>query len=123
MPDVVARRPGELLRSAAVMRAPQIALALAYLIHDGLRVLWAFVRGLMAPARAQAAAEARRLFLARQLALYQEREAPRSETSAPVRLAMVFLSRFFDWRGSLVIVKPETLIRWHRDGFKALWRR
>jgi hypothetical protein len=29
---------------------------------------------------------------------------------------MSFLSRWFDWRGALVMVKPDTLIRWHRKG-------
>jgi len=29
----------------------------------------------------------------------------------------VLLSRFFAWKEALVIVKPETLIRWHRKGF------
>jgi len=28
----------------------------------------------------------------------------------------------FNWREALVIVKPETLIGWHRKGFKLVWR-
>lgn len=28
----------------------------------------------------------------------------------------------FDWREALAIVKPETLIGWHRKGFKLFWR-
>jgi hypothetical protein len=36
---------------------------------------------------------------------------------------MAVLSRWFDWRGALVIVKPDTLIRWHRKGFRLFWRR
>jgi len=36
----------------------------------------------------------------------------------------VWLSRLWaGWRSCLVIVKPETVIRWHRQGFKAFWRR
>jgi len=27
---------------------------------------------------------------------------------------MMLLSRLFDWRPALVVVSPETLIRWHR---------
>jgi transposase InsO family protein len=27
-----------------------------------------------------------------------------------------------DWRSALVIVKPETVIRWHRQGFRLYWR-
>jgi putative transposase len=26
-----------------------------------------------------------------------------------------------DWRAALVIVKPETVIRWHRKGFRLFW--
>jgi putative transposase len=32
------------------------------------------------------------------------------------------LSRFVEWRHLLVIVKPETLIGWHRKGFRLFWR-
>jgi transposase InsO family protein len=35
---------------------------------------------------------------------------------------MVVLSRLFDWRDALVVVKPDTLIRWHRRGFRLFWR-
>ena len=26
------------------------------------------------------------------------------------------------WRGSLAIVQPETIIRWHREGLRPYWR-
>jgi hypothetical protein len=35
---------------------------------------------------------------------------------------MVTVSRLFDWRMSLVVVKPDTFIRWHRKGFRLFWR-
>jgi len=35
---------------------------------------------------------------------------------------MATLSRMFQWRDALVSVKPDTLIRWHRRGFR-LFRR
>jgi len=38
------------------------------------------------------------------------------------RLLLVMLSRCFDWRGSLVILRPATLIRWQRDLVRSLWR-
>src|SRR5215470_14296306 len=28
---------------------------------------------------------------------------------------------FADWRSSLLIVKPETVLRWHRRGWRAYW--
>jgi putative transposase len=35
---------------------------------------------------------------------------------------MVALARFFDWRSALMIVKPATFLRWHRNGFRLFWR-
>ncbi len=40
------------------------------------------------------------------------------------RLILVGLYRLLpDVRGALTIVKPDTVIRWHRAGFRAYWRR
>jgi transposase InsO family protein len=63
------------------------------------------------------------LFLRKQLALYQERQVkPRRATNA-IRVAMVWLSHWFDWRSALSIVQPQTFVRWHRQGFRLFWRR
>lgn len=35
---------------------------------------------------------------------------------------MALLSRLFDWRLALVVVRPETMIRWHRMGWTLFWR-
>jgi putative transposase len=35
---------------------------------------------------------------------------------------LLWWSRFFNWREALMIVKPETLVGWHRQGFKLWWR-
>src|SRR5215510_5558003 len=62
------------------------------------------------------------LFLRKQLALYEERQVkPRRPTHA-IRLAMMWLSYYFNWRSALRIVKPETFTRWHRQGFRLFWR-
>ena len=37
------------------------------------------------------------------------------------RARLAFLSRWFDRRSALVVVRPETLIRWHRASFLLLW--
>jgi putative transposase len=39
------------------------------------------------------------------------------------RLTLVLLSRWFNWRAALLIVKPTTLVAWHRKGFRLFWRR
>jgi putative transposase len=39
------------------------------------------------------------------------------------RALWVWLSRLWnDWRSALLMVKPETVIRWHRQGFRLYWR-
>ena len=39
------------------------------------------------------------------------------------RLVWVVLSRIWrDWRNPLTIVQPDTVLRWHRQGFRLYWR-
>ena len=72
--------------------------------------------------RSQAQLQAEILFLRRQLALCQERGVKPRRPDPPTRWLLGFLSRWFDWTEALVIVRPETLIRWQRQGFRLLWR-
>jgi putative transposase len=72
--------------------------------------------------RPPAALAAEHLFLRKQLALYQERHVKPHRTMNATRLALVWLSRWFNWRQALVIVQPDTLTRWHRQGFRLFWR-
>src|SRR5262249_11161678 len=38
------------------------------------------------------------------------------------RVLWIWLSRLWsDWRSALLIVKPETVIAWHRRGFRLYW--
>jgi transposase InsO family protein len=66
--------------------------------------------------------KAENLFLRRQLALYVERGIKPRRIDSVTRVALAFLSRFFNWREALVVVRPETMIRWHRAGWKLFWR-
>jgi transposase InsO family protein len=70
--------------------------------------------------RAQLAAE--NLFLRKQLALYLERQVKPRRADDATRITLVGLSWLVDWRPLLTVVKPETLIRWHRKGFRLWWR-
>jgi hypothetical protein len=54
------------------------------------------------------------LFLRRQLALYRERRVKPKRVDAATRMMLALLSRCFDWRSALFVVRPETLIGWHR---------
>jgi putative transposase len=65
---------------------------------------------------------AENLFLRRQLALYKERGVQPQRIDAATRVSLVLLSKLFDWRDALMVVRPETLIRWHRAGFRLFWR-
>src|SRR2546421_11385605 len=39
------------------------------------------------------------------------------------RVLWVWLSRLWNgWRSALLLVKPETVIAWHRQGFRLYWR-
>jgi len=39
------------------------------------------------------------------------------------RLLWAWLSRYWSgWRSALAIVKPETVIAWHRQGFRLYWK-
>ena len=62
------------------------------------------------------------MFLRKQLALYRERQVKPCRADDATRITLVALSRLVDWRQLLVIVKPDTLIRWHRKAFRLFWR-
>jgi putative transposase len=82
---------------------------------DGLRFLGAVIGS-------RTAVSAEILFLRKQLAFYQEHQIRPRRLTDSARFSLVFWSRLFDWKEALVMVKPETLIGWHRKGFKLFWR-
>jgi putative transposase len=92
-----------------------IVAGVASVICDGLRWLWLILRS-------TSAIEAENLFLRRQLALYVERGVKPRRIDSITRIALTILSGFFDWRDALVVARPQTLIRWHRAGWRLFWR-
>jgi len=60
--------------------------------------------------------------LRRQLGLFKERGLKLRRIDAATRLSLALLSRMCDWRSCLMVVRPETLIRWHRARWRLLWR-
>jgi putative transposase len=72
--------------------------------------------------RRQGALAAQILMLRRQLALYVERGVKPRRIDPATRIILSLLSRFFNWRDALVVVRPETMIRWHRAGWRLFWR-
>jgi transposase InsO family protein len=62
------------------------------------------------------------LALRQQVAVLVHRH-PRPRLSPLDRAFWVFLSRFWrPWRSALILVRPETVIRWHRKAFRGYWR-
>src|SRR6476620_2729635 len=72
--------------------------------------------------RRRLAMVAENLFLRKPLALFREREKRALPTTPADRFVFSKLGRWFDWRSALVIVKPATLIGWHRAAFRRFWR-
>jgi putative transposase len=65
---------------------------------------------------------AQNLALRQQLAVLK-RTNRRPKIKTMDRLFWVLLSMVWSpWRKSLIIVKPQTVIKWHRNGFKHFWR-
>ena len=59
--------------------------------------------------------------IARRLTTLQPRVSGRALTNAD-RAFWLALSRLWpDWQHALILVKPETVIRWHRKGFRLYW--
>jgi putative transposase len=78
-----------------------------------------FGRGLL---RARTSIAAENLFLRKQLAFYRERNVTPRRLTDSARLAMLLCSGLFNWKDALVVVRPETLIGWHRQAFQLFWR-
>src|ERR1700674_5821281 len=67
--------------------------------------------------------QAENLVLRHQLNILRRRSPGRARLNSADRLAFVWLYRLCPAIADVVtIVRPETLIRWHRRGFKAFWR-
>jgi len=62
------------------------------------------------------------LVLRQQLAVLKRRH-PRRSLSLLDKLFWVAVRRFWSqWKQALIVVSPETFVRWHRVGFRLYWR-
>ena len=85
-------------------------------------VLLSFLLTLRASARSRVALELEILALRHQLQVLQRTRPRRLRLAKADRWLWVVLSRFWtEWRTALVIVKPETVVAWHRQGFRLWW--
>jgi putative transposase len=83
------------------------------------KMILVFVRGLIV-SRAELSLEL--LALRHQLVVLR-RTVQRPQIQNRDRRFWIVVSRIWkDWQQALIIVKPETVIKWHRQGFKIYWR-
>jgi hypothetical protein len=62
--------------------------------------------------------------LLRQQVIILQRQVKRPQVTPWDQRLLVLLARWTrHWRDALAIVKPDTLLGWHRQGFRVFWRR
>jgi hypothetical protein len=93
----------------------QSARAIVGIVSDILRLGVLFLRS-------SSAIRAENLVLRRQLARYVERGIKPRRVDHVTRVSLALFSRLFDWRDAVVIVRPSTIVRWHRMGWRIFWR-
>ena len=72
--------------------------------------------------RSRAMLELENLALRHQVGVLQRSARKRPRLTPADRPLWVGLSRLWrDWRSALAIVKPETVVAWHRAGFRRFW--
>jgi len=92
------------------------------LVRIALHLIGDALRWVVLLFRSTEAVRAENLFLRRELALYIERGVQPRRVDAATRVSLAVLAKLFDWRSALVVVQPATMIRWHRAGWRLLWR-
>ncbi len=65
---------------------------------------------------------AENLCLRQQLVVLKRRQQRPSLSDSDRRFSILACNGFKGWREALIIVQPETVLRWHRKGWKAYWR-
>src|SRR6516162_7127156 len=72
--------------------------------------------------RSRAALELENLALRHQIGILQRSARKRPTLTSWDRLLWVWFSRIWsEWRSALAIVEPETVVAWHRAGFRLFW--
>jgi hypothetical protein len=92
----------------------QLARAIVGVASEVLRLVVLFLRS-------SRAIRAENLVLRKQLASYVERGIKPRRVDHATRVSLALFSRLFDWRDAVVIVRPSTMVRWHRLGWRIFW--
>src|SRR6266404_7572900 len=86
-----------------------------------IRWLGILIRTLRSTVRTHRELALENLALRQQVAVWKARQM-RPRLTATDRIFWVVLSRLWkNWRSSLQVVRPETVVRWHRQGFRRYW--
>src|SRR4030088_2317074 len=84
-------------------------------------VLVSLLLAVRSAVRSRAALQIEVLALRHQLQVLERSRPQRLRLTRADRVLWVWVSRAWkEWRGALVIVKPETVIAWHRQGLPVL---
>jgi len=87
-----------------------------------LEVISALLRSLLSGFQSHSRLALENLALRHQLAVLN-RQAPKPKLRPADRLLWVGLLRLWpDWQQALLLVRPQTVIAWHRWGFRLFWR-
>jgi hypothetical protein len=85
-------------------------------------VLPALAAALSSLLKSRASLQLENLALRHQIGVLQRSAKKRPKLTAADRVLWAWLCGVWsDWRSALVIVKPETVIAWHRKGFRLFW--
>src|SRR5437588_6292764 len=86
-------------------------------------LLWFFLTLFASAFKSKSRLEAENAALRRQLIVLQRRVSGRVQLTNGDRLFLVMLYRWFpSILKAITIIRPETLVRWHRAGFRRYWR-
>ena len=86
-------------------------------------LLWLFLALLASPFKSKSRLEAENAALRHQLIILRRTVGGRVRLTNRDRLFFIQLYRWFpSVLKAITIVRPETLVRWHRAGFRRYWR-
>ncbi len=109
----------------AVRRTRRLGRGVTNLLMRPARTAAALVRAASLDAvRPRSALMAENAFLRQQILVLRRAAPRRPRLHREDRLILVLLARLDRaWRDALLVVQPDTLLRWHRDLFTLVWRR
>src|SRR2546429_9012966 len=86
-------------------------------------LFWLFLAVSVSPFKSKNRLEAENAALRHQLIVLQRRVSGRVQLTNGDRLFLVTLYRWFpSILKAITIIRPETLVRWHRAGFRRYWQ-